>query len=91
MAYKPDIGTIISLNTGVTITGATVTIEAKKPSGVTASWGAVISTDNQSVEHTVVAGDFTEAGVYNLQAKVSLGGNLWYGNTTQLTVKSLFS
>ena len=89
--YKSDIGTIIQLNTGATITGATgISIEVKKPSGATASWTAVVSTDAMSVEHTIGALDLDEAGDYILQAKLTLGGGTWRGASVKMEVKDIF-
>lgn len=89
--YKPDIGTIISLNTGVVITGATgLSIEVKKPSGATASWSGTIGADTKSVEHLIVALDMDESGDYILQAKLTLGGGTWRGKSVKLPVLEVF-
>ena len=92
MSYKPDIGTVISLNTGVDIsTGTLFSIEVKKPSTTTVSWAGVLGADHYSVEHTIIVGDFTEAGTYTLQAKVTTPLGVWYGNSVTLVVKDTFS
>lgn len=89
--YKSDIGTIISLNTGATITGATgISIEVKKPSGATASWAAVVGMDTVSVEHTIATNDLDEAGDYIIQAKLTLGGGTWRGESVKLEVRDIF-
>ena len=90
-SYLPDIGTVISLNTGATLTGATVTIEVKRPDGTTVSWPSTVDVDGQSVDHTIVAGDFTVSGAYTLQAKVVSGANIWYGASVKLLVEDLFN
>lgn len=91
VVYKGDIGTVISLDTGITITGATaVTIECMKPSGAVQSWIGAVGTDTRSVEHTIVAGEFDEIGNYILQAKLSLGGGTWRGESVKLLVKDVF-
>ena len=91
-SYKPDIGTVLALNTGAVITGSTtVTVEVKKPSGTTASWPAVVGSDTYSVEHTVTFGDFSEAGTYILQAKIIIGGNTWYGSSVNYIVLEAFT
>lgn len=89
-SYKPDIGTVISLSVGSVITGATVSIEVKKPSALTSSWPGVVGADTQSVEHTIIAGDLTEGGTYTLQAKVIIGSYVWYGASVAYVVKDLF-
>jgi hypothetical protein len=91
-SYKPDIGTVIALDTGVSILGASaVSIEVKKPSGATVSWVGAVGADNQSVEYTILAGDLTESGTYKLQAKVVIGSGTWYGQTTDYSVKELWT
>lgn len=91
-SYKPDIGTVIALNTGSVITGATpVSIEVLKPSGATASWSGVVGADTVSVEHTIIAGDLTESGDYIVQAKVVIGGGTYYGKAVAYTVKEIFT
>lgn len=89
--YKNDIGTVISLNTGQVITGATsLSIEVKKPSGATASWSSSIGSDTKSVEYTVAPGVLDESGVYTLQAKLTLGGGTWRGNSVQVNILENF-
>lgn len=91
-SYKLDIGTVVALNTGSTITGATpVSIEVKKPSGAVASWPGVVGSDTQSVEHTIIAGDLSEAGAYILQAKVTMGQSVWYGQAVAYQVQDIFN
>jgi len=91
IVYKPDIGTVISLNTGQVITGATaLSIEVKKPSGALVSWAGAIGADTKSVEHTIVANDLDEAGDYVLQAKLTLGGGTWRGASVELEVRDVF-
>jgi hypothetical protein len=90
--YKPDIGTVISLNTGQVITGGTsLSIEVKKPSGATASWAGSIGADTKSVEHTIVSNDLDEAGDYILQAKLTLGGGTFRGKSVRLPVFEIFN
>lgn len=91
VVYKGDIGTVILLDTGMTITGATgITIEVLKPSNTTSSWPGTIHTDNRSVKHTIVSGEFNEVGTYVLQAKLTLAGGTWRGESVKLIVKDHF-
>lgn len=91
IVYKGDVGTVILLDTGMTITGATaITIEALKPSGVVSHWTATVHTDNVSVKHTIVSGEFDEVGNYVLQAKLTLAGGTWRGESVKLIVKDIF-
>lgn len=97
--YKGDVGTVISLNTGINIsTATTVSIIVKKPSGGTPlTWAATIGADNMSVEHTIGTGvlglesALNEVGHYKLQAKVVMPSGTWHGETTSIQVKDNFS
>lgn len=91
IAYVGDIGTVILLDTGIIITGATaLTIEALKPSGAISHWTATVHTDNRSVKHTIVSTEFDEPGTYILQAKLTLGGGTWRGESTKLVIKEFW-
>jgi hypothetical protein len=91
-SYKTDIGTVITLNVGVVIVGASpVTVEVKKPSGVSASWPATVGADTKSIEHIVVAGDFSESGTYIMQAKVVIGSSVWLGQSVKYLVQETFA
>lgn len=81
--YKGDIGIIVTVATGITLTGATTTqIKVKKPSGVLATWAASIDGANaQQLNYTTVAGDLNEAGRYFFQAYVVLGAQTLLGET----------
>ena len=89
--YKGDIGTIISLDTGIVITGATaITIEVLKPSNIVSHWASIIGADTRSVQHTIVTGEFDEIGTYILQAKLTLAGGTWRGESVKLVVRDIF-
>lgn len=91
IVYKGDVGTVILLDTGISIVGATnLSIEVLKPSGIESSWTSSIHTDNRSVKHTVAVGGFDEVGTYILQAKLSIGGGTWRGESVKLIVKDKF-
>lgn len=93
--YKTDIGTLVRLNivehaTGaaVTVTGATsASIEVQKPSGVTTSWSAAVSSTAVAIEHIVSSGDLDETGHYLLRPKFTLGG--WSGRGRAAVVEVL--
>lgn len=86
-AYVGDIGTIIQLDVGTNVTGATsITVECIKPSGIESHWPAVIGVNPNTIEHTILPGEFDEVGVYLIQAKLSLGSGTWRGETVKLTV-----
>jgi hypothetical protein len=86
-----DLGVVVSLDTGVDISTATThTIEVLKPSGATASWLGTLDPDNRSVNHTIVAGDLDETGIYLLSAKVTIGSGVFHGDSVALEVKGAF-
>jgi len=90
--YKNDIGTVISLNTGINISSAsTVSIIVKKPSGgATVTWTGTKGSDNMSVEHTVLTDELNEVGHYKLQAKIVMSSGTWHGETASIQVKDQF-
>ncbi len=76
--YVGDIGTDIILDVHEDLTGATVGISVRKPSGTTAVWPAAVH-ESRSVRHTAAAGDFNETGVYRVQPVISLADGTWSG------------
>ena len=90
--YKTDIGTLISLNTGINISSASsVSILVKKPSGgAIVTWVSVIGSDNMSIEHTILTDELNEVGYYKLHAKVVMPSGTWHGETATIQVKDAF-
>jgi hypothetical protein len=88
--YIGDTGTVIELDTGVSLVGATeVSIEAQKPDGALASWtGAAAGTQ---ISYTSLAGTFDQAGAWLLQARAVLPSGAWRGETAKLMVYAPFS
>lgn len=74
------------------LTGATVVVEVRKPSGALSSW-TTTNHDNgaKTVDHVFVAGDLDEAGNYQTQGRVTTaGGAIYHGAIASLAVgKSL--
>ena len=88
--YVGDVGTSISLNTGLDLTGATVTdIYVKKPDGTLVTWTGTV-TDDTCITRVTQAGDLDQKGVYYVQAKLSLGGWVGRGETANFTVYDVF-
>mgnify|MGYP000844646023 CR=1 FL=1 len=85
--YVGDIGTDLVVDVTEDLTGATVGLSVRKPSGITVVWQAVVH-ESRSVRHTVAAGDFNEAGVYRVQPVISLADGTWSGRgkTAELRV-----
>ena len=83
--YIGDVGTVIELDTGVSLAGASaLSIEAAKPDGTTVSWTATAT--GTSVRYTTQAGDLDVSGAWVLQAKATIGSGTWRGESVQLRV-----
>lgn len=91
MIFKDDIGVVIQLDTGETVTGASaVAIKYRKPSGTTGTWTGTAST--QYIQYTTQAGDIDEAGTWVLQAYVTgLAGFTGHGNFARMNVEEPIS
>jgi len=64
-----DIGVLISFDTREDLSTATTTdLDYRKPDGTTGTWTATVS--GKKLEYTSIAGDFTLAGPYVVQAHV---------------------
>jgi hypothetical protein len=83
--YVGDIGTLISLDTGVDLTAAiSVAILAIRPDGSKVVWiGFGLGT---VINYTAQAGDLSQRGDWRLQAQVVLPSGKWSGETVILTV-----
>jgi len=78
--YVGDIGTTIVLDVGADITGATVSMRVKKPSGSIVTWDATVTDDATGISHTTAAGELNESGAYRVQAVVALADASWSGS-----------
>lgn len=89
--YLNDVGTIIQVDVGSDITGATIhSIKYIKPDGTTGSWDATVST--QFLRYTTIEDDLDQAGEWVVQAKVALTGGIWHGEITRFDVnKPIFA
>lgn len=76
--YVGDIGTDVILDVGQDITGATVSIAVRKPSGATVDWPSAVYSAT-AVRHTTVAGDLDVPGAYRVQPVVALSSGDWSG------------
>lgn len=78
--YVGDIGTVIELDTGIALSGASpLRIKYEKPDGTTRGyWGATV-TDTTKAKYTTVADDLDVSGVWVFQ--VYAGGlSGWTGH-----------
>lgn len=88
--YIGEIGTTITLDTGVTLAGATVIqIKYMKPDGTTGYWTGSIA-DTTKVSYTLASGNIDQAGTWAFQAYIELSGGKWYGETTQIAFANTF-
>ena len=84
--YVGDIGTVIIVNCGSAITGATTKdLKVKKPDGTIVTWTAEIYLINY-LRYVIVDGDFNQEGMYYLQASVVVGGWTGLGETVDFRV-----
>lgn len=86
--YQGDIGILVTVATGITLTGATPTVlNVKKPSGVIVQWTATIDSVNaQQLNYTTQAADLDEDGEYYIQPKVTLGSQVLLGETVRVNI-----
>lgn len=83
--YVGDTGTMIELDTGVSLTGATVTeIKALKPDGTLATWTATVS--STKLRYITLADTLDQSGTWKLQASVTLPSGKWLGETADLRI-----
>ena len=83
--FVGDVGTVISLDCGTSVTTATVRkIVVKKPNGVRVQWTAAVDTET-SIKYVVQAGDLDVAGDWQLQAYVEFPA--WKGRGSVATLK----
>ena len=83
--FVNDIGTLIQVDVGSDITGATTSqIKYVKPNGDQGYWDASVST--QYLQYTTQDGDLDQKGEWKIQAYVVLPGGTWHGETTRFEV-----
>lgn len=85
--FLNDIGTLINVDVGSDITGATVhKIKFIRPDGETGEWVATVST--QYLQHTTVDGDLNQIGEWVAQALITTSFGTWHGEITRFAVLS---
>lgn len=88
--YIGDTGTAVELDTGVDLSGATVTeIAVQKPDGSAATWAASV-TGSTKLRYVSLAATFDQAGTWRVQAKVTLPSGAWRGETAEFKVYKPF-
>ena len=87
-SYIGDIGTVITLETGIDLTGASVAqIKIKKPNGTTVAKAATIATT--TLTYTTIAGDLDLEGAYTVQAYAVIGAWKGHGAPAHFYVEAL--
>lgn len=83
--YYNDIGTLIKVDVGSDVTGATVhKIKFIKPDGTTGEWDATVAT--QYLQYTTVDGDLNQIGEWVVQALVTTASGTWHGEIARFEV-----
>lgn len=84
--YVNDVGTLIKLDTGQTITDATVVqIRVKQPNGKKKRWTATVL-ETTKVGYITQLGDLPMPGTYLLQAYVDMPSWTGRGETVEMEV-----
>ena len=84
--YVGEYGTVITVDCGSDITGATnLILKVRKPNGTEVEWVATIYNSNY-LRYTVVVDDFDQVGTYHLQASLTLVGWNGPGETTEFEI-----
>ena len=77
--HREDVGTELVVDVGETITGATsLKINYRKPDGTIGSWNAIEYDSTHIVYTTLSTTDLDQAGTWEIQAYVKVGG--WEGS-----------
>jgi len=88
--YVGEIGTVITVDCGCDISGATVkSLKVRKPDGTEVSWTATIYNSNY-LRYTTISGDLNLAGTYYIQAYVTFSGWTGRGETAELVIYENF-
>jgi len=93
--YQGDVGLEILVDCGRDLTGAaSPSLCVRLPSGVARSWPAAVAGPGQDaakLRYVSRPGDLAEAGVYKLQAALTLGDWSGLGRTASFTVRPRFA
>ena len=86
--YTGEIGTVILVDCGSNISGASVLqLKVKKPDGTTATWAGTLE-GTQKIRYTTTTA--LTAGRYYVQSYVEISGWKGHGRTTSFLVADLF-
>lgn len=86
LTYKDQDGVVVNISTATT-----QQIVLKKPDGTKLTKTTIFVTDGTDgkAKYVVVAGDFSEEGVWKLQGKVILTTGTWYSDIHLFIIKTV--
>lgn len=89
--YVGDVGTVLTVETNSTLTGASATnLKILKADGTEVTWTGAINGTTQ-IDYTFVADDINVAGDWYLNSFVTFaGGDQWTGETVKFKVYNPF-
>lgn len=88
--YKNTVGTVLVVDCGEVITGATdIKLLVMKPDETEVEWNAVIDGETK-IRYIVKSGDLDQVGLYKVQASLTLGSWSGRGNTASFRVEDNF-
>jgi hypothetical protein len=88
--YVGEVGTAITLDTGITLTSATsLKIKYQKPDGTTGEWTGAIS-GTTSIRYLLQTNDISIAGRWQFQSYAVFSSGAYYGETVDITFAELF-
>jgi len=84
--FLNDIGTLVNVNVGTDISGATVhRIKYVKPDGTSGFWEATIS-NSQYLQYITIDGDLDQIGEWIIQALITTVSGTWHGEIARFKV-----
>jgi len=88
--YVGEIGTAIIVNCGEDISTASIhNLRVKKPDGTEVIWNASVYNTNY-LKYLIVTGDLDQAGNYEIQAYIEMGGWKGWGETAFFMVSNKY-
>jgi hypothetical protein len=87
--FKDEVGTLVIVNVGITVTGATVAkLLVEKPvSKEVVEWNDGLTKEGTLLKYTIKDGDLDEVGTYELQAYIEINGWKGHGEKTAFVIE----
>ena len=87
-----EYGFTLVVETGIDLTGYSLSLEVKKPGGREVQWAATQSSESPTkMEYRVAPGDLDEPGVYVLHARVYKSNVERFGKAASFLVREKFT